>query len=99
MTDTLYNRIWETVGKKVGYGVDCDALTDALMDIFNEEKKKEVVRAYILEKLRNVTSIELDELYLNHGLESSFHTDETFEHEVYRIEKLFNFPANLPPHQ
>ena len=40
MTDTLYNRIWETAGKKVGYGVDCDALTDALMDIFNEEKKK-----------------------------------------------------------
>ena len=40
MTDTLYNRIWETVGKKVGYGIDCDVLTDALMDIFNGEKKK-----------------------------------------------------------
>ena len=40
MTDTLYNRIWETVGKRVGYGIDCDVLTDALMDIFNEEKKK-----------------------------------------------------------
>ena len=57
---------------------------------------KEVVRAYILEKLRNVTSLELHELYLNHDLESSFHTAETFEHEVYRIEKLFNFPADLP---
>jgi hypothetical protein len=57
---------------------------------------KEVVRAYILEKLRNVTSLELHELCLNHDLESSFHTAETFEHEVYRIEKLFNFPADLP---
>jgi len=40
MTDTLYDRIWETVGKKVGYGIACDELTDALFDIFNEEKKK-----------------------------------------------------------
>lgn len=40
MTDTLYNRIRETVGEKVGYGIDCDVLTDALFVIFNEERKK-----------------------------------------------------------
>ena len=39
MTDPLYDRIWETVGKKVGYGIDCDVLTDALFDILNEERK------------------------------------------------------------
>jgi hypothetical protein len=30
--DTLYNYIWETVGKKVGYGIDCDVLTDQVCD-------------------------------------------------------------------
>ena len=30
---TLYNLIWEGVGKKVGYGVDCDVMTNKLMDI------------------------------------------------------------------
>lgn len=40
MTDTLYSRIWGIVGEKVGYGIDCDVLTDALFVIFNEERKK-----------------------------------------------------------
>jgi hypothetical protein len=31
--DQLYNAIWETVGKHVGYGVDCDVLTDQIWDI------------------------------------------------------------------
>jgi hypothetical protein len=30
--DTLYNYIWEVVGKKVGYGIDCDVLTDQICD-------------------------------------------------------------------
>jgi hypothetical protein len=34
--DTLYNYIWEVVGKKVGYGVDCDALTDQICDAVTE---------------------------------------------------------------
>jgi hypothetical protein len=25
--------IWEEVGKKVGYGIDCDVMTDRLVDI------------------------------------------------------------------
>jgi hypothetical protein len=34
--DTLYNYIWEVVGKKVGYGIDCDALTDHICDAVME---------------------------------------------------------------
>jgi hypothetical protein len=30
---TLYKLIWEEVGKKVGYGIDCDVMTDRLVDI------------------------------------------------------------------
>jgi hypothetical protein len=35
--DQLYNAIWETVGKHVGYGVDCDVLTDQIWDIIIED--------------------------------------------------------------
>ncbi len=34
--DTLYNHIWKVVGKKVGYGIDCDALTDQICDAVAE---------------------------------------------------------------
>ncbi len=34
--DTLYNYVWEVVGKKVGYGIDCDALTDHICDAVME---------------------------------------------------------------
>ena len=30
---TLYELIWEEVGKKVGYGIDCDVMTDRIVDI------------------------------------------------------------------
>jgi len=30
---TLYELIWEEVGKKVGYGIDCDVLSDKLTDV------------------------------------------------------------------
>jgi len=33
---TLYNLIWEAVGKKVGCGVDCDVMTNKLMDIITD---------------------------------------------------------------
>ena len=40
MTDfdrnTLYNYVWEVVGKKVGYGIDCDVLTDQICDAVME---------------------------------------------------------------
>ncbi len=35
--DQLYNAIWETVGKHVGYGIDCDVLTDQIWDIILED--------------------------------------------------------------
>jgi hypothetical protein len=30
--DSLYNYIWGVVGEKVGYGIDCDVLTDRICD-------------------------------------------------------------------
>ena len=29
----LYEKIWEVVGTHVGYGVDCDVLTDQIWDL------------------------------------------------------------------
>ncbi len=34
--DTLYNYIWEVVGKRTGYGIDCDVLTDQICDAVTE---------------------------------------------------------------
>ena len=34
--NTLYNYVWEVVGKKVGYGIDCDVLTDQICDAVME---------------------------------------------------------------
>ena len=34
MTDQeLYNAIWETVGKHVGFGIECDQVTDEIWDL------------------------------------------------------------------
>ena len=30
---SLYELIWKEVGKKVGYGIDCDVMADRLVDI------------------------------------------------------------------
>jgi hypothetical protein len=30
---TLYELIWKEVGKSVGYGIECDVVTDKLIDI------------------------------------------------------------------
>ena len=38
---TLYELIWEEVGKKVGYGIDCDVITDRLVDIVSGWMPKE----------------------------------------------------------
>ena len=35
--DQLYDAIWEVVGKHVGYGIECDVLTDQIWDIIMEE--------------------------------------------------------------
>jgi predicted P-loop ATPase len=34
--DSLYTRLWKTIGERVGYGIDCDTLTDKVIDIVNE---------------------------------------------------------------
>lgn len=38
---TLYELIWGEVGKKVGYGIDCDVMTDRIVDIVAEWMPKE----------------------------------------------------------
>jgi hypothetical protein len=30
---SFYDKLWEELGKKVGYGIDCDQLTDRVMDL------------------------------------------------------------------
>jgi hypothetical protein len=30
---SFYDKLWEELGKKVGYGIDCDELTDRVMDL------------------------------------------------------------------
>ncbi len=34
--NSLYDRIWETVGPFVGYGIDCDVLTDQICEAVTE---------------------------------------------------------------
>jgi hypothetical protein len=34
--DTLYNYIWEVVGQRVGYGIECDVFTDQICDAVME---------------------------------------------------------------
>lgn len=34
--NSLYIRIWKTVGEEVGYGATCDTLTDKVIDIVNK---------------------------------------------------------------
>jgi hypothetical protein len=37
----LYDTIWKIVGTKVGYGIDCDVLTDRIIDAIDESLPKE----------------------------------------------------------
>lgn len=37
----LYDTIWEIVGTKVGYGIDCDVFTDRIVDAVAEWLPKE----------------------------------------------------------
>ena len=39
--DSLCNRIWKTIGEKVGYGIDCDLLTHRVIDVVIECTPKE----------------------------------------------------------
>ena len=31
--ESFYDKLWYELGKKVGYGIDCDQLTDRVMDL------------------------------------------------------------------
>ena len=42
--ESFYDKLWEELGKKVGYGIDCDELTDRVMDL---------IRSNIPEPLEN----------------------------------------------
>ena len=33
---SFYDKLWEELGKKVGYGIDCDQLTDRVMDLIRD---------------------------------------------------------------
>ena len=33
---SFYDKLWEELGKKVGYGIDCDQLTDRIMDLIKD---------------------------------------------------------------
>ena len=37
--DQLYNRIWKTVGARIGYGTDCNVLTDQIWDLLLEDAR------------------------------------------------------------
>lgn len=49
---------------------------------------KLAVRKFIIDKIRDSTRMELDDLAVKHGL-SPFHVAGCFDYEVFRIEKLF----------
>jgi hypothetical protein len=36
----LYDKLWTLVGKKVGYGIDCDVLTDQIVDLIQDYLKQ-----------------------------------------------------------
>ena len=54
---------------------------------------KLVVRKYILDKIREATTLELGDLAHKHGL-SSFHVAECFDYEAFRVEKFLCFPQD-----
>jgi hypothetical protein len=52
---------------------------------------KQVVRSLIIEKIREVTTLELHDLSAKYDLDS-FSVAECFDNEAFRVEKFFNFP-------
>ena len=57
---------------------------------------KEFVRAFILEKLRAITRLDLMALVDRCEGLNDFQAAECFDAELFRIEKLFNYPPELP---
>lgn len=59
------------------------------------KKTKELVRAFIVEKIRETTCLELNDFAHKHGIYDYFSFAECFDNESYRVEKFFCFP-DLP---
>ena len=43
---SFYDKLWEELGKKVGYGIDCDQLTDRIMDLIKDNIPKPIEIEY-----------------------------------------------------
>lgn len=56
------------------------------------KKTKELVRAFIVEKIRDTTCLELNDLAHAHGIDDYFSVAECFDNEAYRVEKFFCSP-------
>jgi|688.fasta_scaffold2084138_1 hypothetical protein len=57
---------------------------------------KQIVRTFMLDKMRDTTTFDLHELAFKYELDS-FAVAECFDYEAYRIEKFFNFPQDGLP--
>ena len=57
---------------------------------------KLVVRKFIIDKMRDITNLELADLAAKYDL-SSFHVAECFNYEAFRVEKFFCFPEDKLP--
>ncbi len=56
------------------------------------QKTKELVRAFIIKKIRDTTCLELNDFANAHGIEDCFSFAECFDNEAFRVEKFFCFP-------
>ena len=43
---SFYDKLWEELGKKVGYGIDCDKLTDRVMDLIKDNIPESIENKY-----------------------------------------------------
>lgn len=57
---------------------------------------KLAVRKFILDKMREATTLELGDLAHEYNL-SAFHVAECFDYEAFRVEKFFCFPQDELP--
>lgn len=62
-----------------------------------KQTHKEIVRAFIVEKIRETTTLALFELAEKYGVCDHFSIAECFDNEAYRVEKLFYFPEFPQP--
>ena len=49
---SFYDKLWEELGKKVGYGIDCDELTDRVMDLIRNNIPEPMENKYYSDVLQ-----------------------------------------------